>query len=176
MCQLVNNVVCNFQDNWQLVPKIQDDTRRWTVLNCTILRVWWGYFVSTHSAISIAMEQCTVLWVLSEFLDPIFSKKMGSQSLWIRLDTYVWFKSSWNQNWEDEKIRLKDVWFQHDGATSHTVHDSMEILQWMFRRRIISRFDDVPWLPRSSDLSVCDFFLWRYLKSRAYSHKPQDLD
>ena len=41
---------------------------------------------------------------------------------------------------------------------------------------LISRFGDVPWPPRSPDLSKCDFFLWRYLKSRVYTHKPRTLN
>jgi len=30
--------------------------------------------------------------------------------------------------------------------------------------------------PRSPDLSTCDFFLWRYLKSRVYVRKPRTLN
>ena len=30
--------------------------------------------------------------------------------------------------------------------------------------------------PRSPDLTVCDFFLWGYLKSRVYESKPRTLD
>ena len=35
---------------------------------------------------------------------------------------------------------------------------------------------DVHWPPRSPDLSICDFFLWGYLKSRVYIKKPRTLD
>ena len=35
---------------------------------------------------------------------------------------------------------------------------------------------DVPWPPRSFDLSTCDFFFWGYLKSRVYTHKPRTLN
>jgi len=38
------------------------------------------------------------------------------------------------------------------------------------------RFGDVPWPPRSPDLSSCDFFLWGYLKGRVYTHKPHNLN
>jgi hypothetical protein len=43
----------------------------------------------------------------------------------------------------------------------------------MFPGHLISRFGDVPWPP---DLSTCDFFLWGYLKSRVYAHKPRTLN
>jgi len=34
----------------------------------------------------------------------------------------------------------------------------------------------VPWPPRSPDLSVYDFFLWGYLKSKVYVRKPRTVD
>lgn len=74
------------------------------------------------------------------------------------------------------RIPLKRVWFQQDGATSHTANTSMTVLRRMFPGRIISRFGNVPWPPRSPDLSVCDFFLWGYLKNCVYNHKPRNLD
>ena len=39
---------------------------------------------------------------------------------------------------------------------------------------MISHFGDVPWPPRSPDLTAPDFFLWGYLK-RVYSTCPTDL-
>ena len=40
---------------------------------------------------------------------------------------------------------------------------------------MISRFGDVPWPPRSPDLTAPDFFLWGYLRSKVYSTGPTDL-
>jgi len=40
----------------------------------------------------------------------------------------------------------------------------------------ILHIGDVPWPPRSPDLSSCDFFLWVYLKCRVYTHKPRNLN
>ena len=45
-----------------------------------------------------------------------------------------------------------------------------------FVNNVISRFGDIPWPPRSPDLSVCDFFLWGYLKNRVYTTRPRALD
>ena len=66
--------------------------------------------------------------------------------------------------------------FQQDGATVHTANESMTIVRNMFPGHLISRFGDVPWPPRSPDLSTCDFFLWGYLKSRVYTHNPRTLN
>nr|CAH7739049.1 unnamed protein product [Callosobruchus chinensis] len=45
-----------------------------------------------------------------------------------------------------------------------------------FPNRLISRFGDVLWPPRSPDLSICDFFLWRWLKSLVFEVKPRTPD
>jgi len=55
--------------------------------------------------------------------------------------------------------------FQQDGATSHTLHDSMAGIQSFFGERIILKG---LWPPRSPDLTPLDYFLWGYLKGRVY--------
>jgi len=67
------------------------------------------------------------------------------------------------------------LWFQQDGATAHTAVISIYALRRLFPQRVISRFCDVPWPPRSSELSAPDFFLWGYLKSKVYGNRPIDL-
>ena len=52
----------------------------------------------------------------------------------------------------------------------------MDVLRPLFGDRLISRFADTPWPPRSPDLSMCDYFLWGNLKARVYSHMPRTLD
>jgi len=52
---------------------------------------------------------------------------------------------------------------------------SIAALRRLFPQRVISRFDDVPWPPRSPDLSTPDIFLWGFLKSKVYSNRPTDL-
>ena len=72
-------------------------------------------------------------------------------------------------------IKLSSVWFQQDGATAHTARASMSVLREMFPQHVISRGGDVPWPARSADLSACDYFLWRYLKSRVFISKPRTI-
>jgi len=52
----------------------------------------------------------------------------------------------------------------------------MAVVRAMFPDRLTSRCGDVPWPPRLPDLSMYDFFLWGYLKSRVYEGKPQTLE
>jgi len=50
--------------------------------------------------------------------------------------------------------------FQQDGATSHTARISMNAVNALFPGRVISRNGDIPWPPRSPDLTACDFFFY----------------
>lgn len=74
----------------------------------------------------------------------------------------------------DERV-LVNMWFQQDGATAHTARATMDIVNEAFPGRVISRFGDLAWPARSPDLTVPDFFLWGYLKSRVYANKPQTI-
>ena len=69
-------------------------------------------------------------------------------------------------------MEMEDMWSQQDGATCHTARETTELLQEKFPGRVISRDDDQNWLPRSCDLTKCDFFLWGFVKSRVYAIKP----
>ena len=73
-------------------------------------------------------------------------------------------------------INMAELCFQQDGATAHMANYSMAIAREMFPQHLISRFGDVHWPARLPDLSVCDFFLWGYLKSKVYCNKPRTLN
>lgn len=64
------------------------------------------------------------------------------------------------------------TWFQQDGATPHTARETMALLRDFFPEKLISRFGDIPWPPRSPDLTPMDFFLWGYLKNKVYESEP----
>ena len=61
-------------------------------------------------------------------------------------------------------------------STSHTSRRSLGILQDMFPSQVISLRGDIGWPPRSPDLNPCDFFLWGYVKSKVYEHRPSTLE
>ncbi|CAK1553272.1 unnamed protein product [Leptosia nina] len=56
-----------------------------------------------------------------------------------------------------------------DGTTAHTARVSMDLLRENLPQKLISRFGDIPWPPRSPDLTPMDFFLWGYLKEREFT-------
>jgi len=70
---------------------------------------------------------------------------------------------------------MEGMWFQQDGAICHTACETMELLREKFPDHVISRNGDRNWPPRSCDLSLCDFFLWGFMKFRVYANKPQTI-
>jgi hypothetical protein len=51
-----------------------------------------------------------------------------------------------------------NLWFQQDGAGTHTAVKSITAICHLFPQRVISRFGDTPWPPRSPDLTASGFF------------------
>ena len=68
-----------------------------------------------------------------------------------RLEDYLWP--------ELDELDINDMWFQQDGATSHTSRVTIDLLKGKFGERVISRNGPVEWPPRSCDLTPMDFFL-----------------
>ena len=80
------------------------------------------------------------------------------------LEDYLWP--------ELDELDINDMWFQQDGATSHTARVTIDLLQGKFGERVISRNGPVEWSPRSCDLTPLDFFLWGHIKSLVFANKP----
>lgn len=68
------------------------------------------------------------------------------------------------------------IWFQQDGATAHTSNTAMPVLRELFPNKLISQRGDIPWPPRSPDLTPMNFFLWGYLKNKVYDTNPRSID
>lgn len=76
--------------------------------------------------------------------------------------------------WQElDGIDINKMWFQQDGATCHTARETMTLLETKFSGRVISRFGDQNWPPRSCDLTCLDYFLWGFLKSKVYVNHPE---
>ena len=71
------------------------------------------------------------------------------------------------------QVPHEEFWFQQHRATAHTVRKSMTLLRAKFR--LISGFGAVHWLARLQDLTTLDFWLWGYLKDRAYSNEFRNI-
>lgn len=68
------------------------------------------------------------------------------------------------------------IWFQQDGASSHTAHATREFLNRELPNKWIGLHGPITWPPKSPDLTPPDFFLWGYLKSKVYASEPKTLD
>jgi len=53
----------------------------------------------------------------------------------------------------------EEMFFQQDGATSHTARDSTAAVRNLFPNHVISRYGDITRPAMSPYLSACDFFL-----------------
>ena len=74
------------------------------------------------------------------------------------------------------KHDISNVWFQQEGATSHTARVTIHLLKGKFGERVISTNGPVEWPPRSCDLTALDFFSWGHIKSLVYANNPETLD
>ena len=66
------------------------------------------------------------------------------------LEDYLWP--------ELDKVDINNMWFQKEGATSHTAHVTVDLLKGEFGERVISRNVTVEWPPRSCDLTPLNSF------------------
>ena len=72
--------------------------------------------------------------------------------------------------------RMRQFWFQQDGAPPHISRITIDFLKKLFPGRLMSKSGDLDWPPRSPDLTLPDFFLWGYLKSKVYVNKPRNVE
>lgn len=75
-----------------------------------------------------------------------------------------------------EDMNLDNIWFQQDGAPCHTSHATIDLLRGKFENRVISRFGDVHWPPRSCDLTPLDYYLWGAVKDKCYANHPATIE
>ena len=120
------------------------------------------------------------MWcAISQFgvIGPYFFEEEG-MTVTVNSERYVSMLQNFLQPRMEEIVEaggLGDVWFQQDGATAHTARISLNVLRRMFPGRLVSLRDDLGWPARSPDLSICDFFLWGYLKEKVFKRRPHTL-
>lgn len=72
--------------------------------------------------------------------------------------------------------RIRDMFFQHDGAPPHHARIVTEWLNDSFPQKWIGRAGPIRWPARSPDLTPLDFFLWGYVKNIVYKEPPTTAD
>ncbi|GFS80836.1 putative transposable element [Trichonephila clavipes] len=71
---------------------------------------------------------------------------------------------------------VKELWFQQDGATCHTVRATIGLFERHLWCPPNFTFWTVNWPQRSCDLTPLAYFLWGYVKSLVCADLPQTLD
>jgi len=110
-------------------------------------------------------------------IGPYFFEDKNGATVTVNTERYIHMLNTFlHPQMKRQRVHnMQNVYFQQDGATPHTARLSMDVVHRMFPGKVISCFGDIPWPPRSPDLTTCDFFLWGYLKSHVYTHKPRTL-
>ncbi|GBM30389.1 hypothetical protein AVEN_220987-1 [Araneus ventricosus] len=72
-------------------------------------------------------------------------------------------------------MRLRNVWFQHDGTPEHKTSSMKQFLVEELGEQVIGYGGFQEWPPRSPDLTPMDFFLCGYLKQLLYATPPPTL-
>ena len=99
------------------------------------------------------------------FLGPHFVQENLDTREYLQIIRYNVVQSDFPINDIDRNV----MFWQQDGAPSHTSNATMQYLRGQFPGRVISKRGDWPWPPRSPDLTVSDFFLWWYLKQKIWN-------
>jgi hypothetical protein len=110
-------------------------------------------------------------------IGPYFFEDENDANVTVNAEHYIHMSNTFlhSQMKRQRLHNMQNVYFQQDGATPHIAILSMDVVRRMFPGRVISRSGDIPWPPRCPDLTACGFFLWGYLKSHVYTHKPRTL-
>lgn len=67
------------------------------------------------------------------------------------------------------------LWFLQNEATAQATQNALNVVRKNFPGRAVSLRGDVEWPAQSANLSMCDFFLWDYLKEKVLKHCPYTL-
>ena len=142
--------------------------------NCPI----WGKG-TPHAYIEIPThpKQVTVwcgFWS-SCIIGPFFFENEQGEAVIINCDRYRPMLNKFLFTKIDEED-VGNIWFQQEGATCYTADATLDGLPPVFKDFIISRRADVVWPSQSCDLTPLDYYLWRGVKDKYYTDKPETID
>ena len=101
---------------------------------------------------------------MAPYLAPTLQEETETlQQEYLRID----FRGS--RDFRANNINQNSIWWQQDGAPSHTSNETINYLRRQFPGKAMSRRGDWRWPPRSPYLAIPDFFLWGHLKHRIWS-------
>jgi hypothetical protein len=118
--------------------------------------------------------------VLTKFVTSHLSHKLTSTALSIQyfVSCAKCLYTGWvTRNWQVlKRNRLLSLPVKRDAGSSVTGLSDATLVAMEQRAAAHRAFGIIPWPARSPDLSVCDFFLWGYLKSKVNLMEPRDIN
>lgn len=87
----------------------------------------------------------------------------------------LWLRENFVRPKIEDLVNTDAFCFQQDGATAYTVGYSRAVSQEIFAGHLISLRENITWLPRSPELSTCNYFLWGHLKAEVFKHRPKNI-
>ena len=125
----------------------RQNTRVWAFAN--------PHMVSDTKVQGCAKVQAFVCVVDGKILPVIWHTDDEGKNISVNTDRYIEVIREIKENLPLGKI--KDYWWQQDGATCHTSNRSREELKKHFGNRIISKNEEIEWPARSPDLNPLDY-------------------
>jgi len=96
----------------------------------------------------------------SGIIGPYFFENEAGNAVTVNADRYLEILKNFFTPQLARFPVYENTLFQQDGATSHAARMSLNVVDALFPNRVVSRNGDIPWAPRSPDLTPCDYFLW----------------
>jgi len=141
--------------------------------------IFWGSTPPEHCLqMPLHSVKCTTWVAISKhgIIGPFWFQDDNEWSVAINTERYVQVLGKfWTALGRRRGIVRVFQWFQQDGATPHSLHESLAWLQQRFPDRLISRRCDPQWSPHSPGWKPPDFYLWGYLEDRVYENNPQTI-
>ncbi len=98
----------------------------------------------------------------------LFENENVTGSTYKRMLLYFLFPKL--QNYPENMI------FQQDSGSPHYYLELREYLDGKLPNQWIGRGGPILWPSRSLDLTLCDYFLWGYIKGKVYKDPPQSMN
>ena len=120
----------------------------------------------------ISLKRRVTVWCgfwSRDIIGPFFFENEQGEVVTVNGDRY---RATWNEclfaKIEEEDIG--NIRLQQDGATCQTAEATLDVLQPVFKDRIINRRADVVWPPLrlGCDLTPLDYYLWGPVKDKYY--------
>ena len=99
-----------------------------------------------------------MVWSISVWVIGAYFFEENNRNVTINSDRYV----NMLENFLAEelcRLQKNNVWLQQDGTTAYTARQTRDVLKRTLPGRLVSKYGDITWPPRSPDLTAADFFV-----------------